>query len=102
MKVILCLTDKISEELHDADDYIELAIKWKEDNPDASDLFEKLSEEELVHMERLHSEVVEQIKAYREERGDPPKGMIELYEHLHRKHMEEAMKIRIKQNYLRS
>ena len=98
----MCLTDKIADELKDAEDYIDLALKWKNEDMDASDLFADLSDEELGHMERLHNEVVNQIKDYRETNGDPPKGMLELYDHLHKKHLEEAMKIRIKHSMLRS
>ena len=97
MKVIMCLTDKIEEELHDADAYIDLAMKWKAEDQDVSDLFFELSKEEMGHMEKLHAEVVDQIRVYREENGEPPKGMLELYNHLHKKQEEEAMKIKVKQ-----
>ena len=98
MKIIMCLSDKIEEELHDADAYIELAMKWKAEDEDAANLFAELSAEEMGHVDKLHAEVVDQIKVYREEHGDPPKGMMELYDHLHRKHTEEAMRIKVKQN----
>ena len=97
MKVIMCLMDKIEEELHDADSYIDLALKRRAEDPDVGNLFYELSTEEMGHMEKLHAEVVDQIRVYKEENGDPPKGMMELYNHLHQKHMEDAMKIRIKQ-----
>ena len=97
MKVIMCLTDKIAEELHDADAYIELAMRWKDEDQDVGDLFYTLSTEEMGHVDKLHAEVVDQIKVYREEQGDPPKGMMELYDHIHQKHLEEAMAIKVKQ-----
>ena len=97
MKIIMCLTDKIEEELHDADSYIELAMKWRDEDKDVGDLFYELSTEEMGHADKIHKEVVDQINVYREEHGDPPKGMMELYDHLHKKHTEEAMTIKIKQ-----
>ena len=97
MKVIMCLTDKIDEELHDADSYIDLAMKWQAEDQDVSDLFYQLSTEEMGHMEKLHAEVVDQIKVYREENGEPPKGMMELYNHIHQKQIAEAMRIKVKQ-----
>ena len=97
MKVIMCLTDRIEEELNDADTYIELARKWRAEDQDVGDLFYELSTEEMGHAEKLHAEVVDQIKVYKEEHGDPPKGMMEMYDHLHRKHTEKAMTIKIKQ-----
>ena len=97
MKVIMCLTDKIDEELQDADSYIDLAMKWQAEDQDVSDLFYQLSTEEMGHMEKLHAEVVDQIKVYREENGEPPKGMMELYNHIHQKQIAEAMRIKVKQ-----
>lgn len=97
MKIIMCLMDKIEEELHDADAYIEDAMKWKAEDEDVANLFAELSAEEIGHADKLHAEVVDQIRAIKEERGEPPKGMMELYDHLHKKHMEEAMRIKVKQ-----
>ena len=97
MKVIMCLTDKIEEELHDADAYIELAMKWQAEDEDVGNLFYDLSTEEMKHVNMLHNEVVDQIKAYKEEHGEPPKGMMELYDHIHQKHQAEAMRIKVKQ-----
>lgn len=97
MKIIMCLMDKIEEELHDADAYIEAAMKWKAEDEDVGNLFAELSAEEIGHVEKLHAEVVDQIRAYKEDHGEPPKGMMELYDHLHQKNMEEAMRIKVKQ-----
>ena len=97
MKIIKCLTEKIREELHDAEAYIDLANAWKEEDPEAADLFYDLSEEEMGHMEKLHGEVVKQIKAYREENGEPPKGMLALYNYMHDKQTEDAMMVKVKQ-----
>lgn len=97
MKIIMCLTDKIQEELEDADAYIELAMKWRAEDRDVGDLFYDLSTEEMGHVNKLHNEVADQIRVYKEENGDPPKGMMELYDHMHKQHMEKAMTIKIKQ-----
>ena len=97
MKIISCLSDLIEEELHDADKYIELAMAYKDEDTDVAELFYQLSTEELGHMERLHAEVVDKIRVYREENGEPPKGMMELYNHMHKKHMTDAMKVKVKQ-----
>ena len=97
MKIIMYLTDKIEEELEDADSYIDLAIKYKDEDQDVARLFYDLSTEEMGHMEKLHAEVVDQIRVYREESGEPPKGMMELYNHIHQKQEAEAMRIKVKQ-----
>lgn len=97
MKIIKCMAEKIEEELHDADAYIDLAMRWKTEEPDTADLFYELSVEEMGHMERLHKEVTELIEDYRKEHGEPPKDMMVLYDYLHEKHIASATQIKVKQ-----
>ena len=97
MKIIKGLSEKIEDELQDAADYIDLAMRWKQDEPETAELFYELSTEEMGHMEKLHKEVSELIEEYRKEHGDPPKEMMTLYDYLHEKHIATATQIRIKQ-----
>ena len=102
MKIIKCLSELIEEELHDADKYIDLAMRWKPDEPDTADLFAELSEEEMGHVDKLHEEVKELIEEYRKEHGEPPKEMMVLYDYLHEKHIGTAMQIKIKQSMFKA
>lgn len=97
MKIIRCLSELIEEELSDAQKYIDLAMKWKKDEPDTADLFYELSTEEMGHMEKLHEEVSELIEEYRKEHGEPPHDMMVLYDYLHEKHIGMATEIKVKQ-----
>lgn len=97
MKIIKCLSEKIEDELKDAEKYIDLAMRWKNDEPDTAELFYELSTEEMGHMQKLHDEVAELIEEYRKEHGEPPKEMMVLYEYLHEKHIGKATEIRVKQ-----
>ena len=97
MKIIRCLSEKIEDEMNDAQDYIDLAMRWKQDEPDTADLFYTLSVEEMGHMDKLHKEVADLISEYRNENGEPPKDMMTLYDYLHEKHIKRATEIRIKQ-----
>ena len=97
MKIIKTLSEKIEDELQDAQDYIDLAMRWKSEEPETADLFYELSVEEMGHMEKLHKEVTELIEEYRKEHGEPPKEMMTLYDYLHEKHMALATRIRITQ-----
>ena len=101
MKIILCLMEHIEEELKDADAYIELAMAWKDKDSEAAELFSELSAEEMTHMEKLHQQAVDEIEAYKEQNGSPPAGMQELYDHMHKKYMKEAMRIKVKQGMFR-
>ena len=97
MRIIKCLSEKIEDELTDAGNYIDLAMRWKTDEPETADLFYSLSLEEMGHMEKLHAAVARLIAVYREKNGDPPKDMMTLYDYLHEKHIGTATQIRVKQ-----
>ena len=97
MKIIKCLSELISEELCDADKYIDLAEKWKAEEKEAADLFCDLSAEEIGHVDKLHDEVKRLIEQYRMKNGEPPKEMMVLYEYLHEQHIGQATRIRVKQ-----
>ena len=97
MKIIKCLSEQIEDELEDAQKYIDLAMRWKAEEPETADLFYELSVEEMGHMEKLHKEVAEIIEEYRNGHGDPPKEMMTLYEYLHDKHMGVATRVKISQ-----
>ena len=97
MKIIKCLSEKIEEELHDASEYVELAMKWKSEEPETAELFYELSLEEMGHMEKLHNAVQDLIEEHRRKTGEPPKDMMTLYEYLHDKHMQKATEIKVKQ-----
>ena len=97
MTIIKCLSEKIEEELDDAEAYIDLAMKWKTDEPDTANVFYELSTEEMGHVDKLHKEVTELIEDYRKDHGEPPKEMMVLYEFLHQRHVGKATEIRIKQ-----
>ena len=102
MKIIKCLSEKIEEELKDADAYIDMAINWKSEQPETANVFYELSLEEMGHVNKLHDEVAKLISVYRQENGDPPKGMQALYNWLHEKHIADAMRIKVKQGMFKS
>lgn len=97
MNVIKCINEQIEDELKDADKYIDLAMRWRAEQPETAGVFYQLSLEEMGHMEKLHAEVVRLITEYRNEHGEPPKEMLTLYDYLHNKHIGTATEIRVKQ-----
>ena len=102
MKIIKILAERIEDELHDADAYVELAIAWKNEEPETAEVFYGLSLEEMGHVDRLHEDVTRVISEYKEKAGDPPEAMMTLYNYLHEKHIAEAMRIKIKQAMYKS
>ena len=96
MKIIKCIAEKIKEEIRDAEAYIDMAITWKKEEPDAAEVFAELSAEELGHMERLHKIVTELIEEYRNTHGEPTAGMMELYDYMHKQDIENTMRVKVK------
>ena len=97
MKIIKCIAEKIKEETQDAEAYADLAMEWKKEEPETADLFEELSEKEMGHAEKLHGKVTELIENYKAENGEPPAGMMALYEYMHEQNVQDAMRVKIKQ-----
>ena len=98
MKVIKCLSSMIEDEIKDAEKYARKALEHKETDRRLADVFFQLSTEEMHHMSMLHSEVVRIIDEYRRTEGDPPAGMMTLYEILHEKHISDAAAVKVLQN----
>ena len=90
MKIIEKLCDYIDEEICDAKKYAKMALEVKTEHPQLADTFNRLSQEEMVHMQTLHNEVEKLIMDYRKEHGDPPADMKAVYDYLHQKSIDKA------------
>lgn len=94
MKIIEVLSEHIEDELHDAQTYAKLALEYKETEPELSQLFYKLSGEEMTHMDALHKRVVMCMEHYRQTHGEPPEGMRALYEFVHKRELAQAGEVK--------
>jgi ferritin len=98
MKVIKVLSEKISEEIHDAKAYAQLAIEYKDEYPELSRSLYNLSLQEMDHMNVLHNEVTGIIKRYRDTNGEPPADMLAVYDYLHKEQIQKALEVKVMQN----
>lgn len=90
MEIIKCLVENIRDEMHDAEKYAKLAMKYKAEYPEMADTFVTLSKQEVNHATMLHNHAERVIRNYRDENGDPPAAMMAVYDWEHEK-MIDAM-----------
>lgn len=96
MEIIKNISEKIDEELHDAEKYIKCAFKVEGDYPQLADTYYRLSLEEMNHVTMLHDSVIKIINTYKQSNEIPP-GMQMLYDYLHERQIKWASKIKAKQ-----
>lgn len=96
MEIIKRITNKMEDELEDAEKYIKCAKKVKAQYPLLADTYYKLSLEEMKHFDLLHDQVVRIINDYKQTNEVPP-AMQTLYDYLHERYIRWAGKIKEKQ-----
>lgn len=88
MKLIKQLEDLIEEEISDIKKYAKMAVELKDSNPEIARTLYDISNQENLHQQMLHGEVVKIIEQHRREHGEPPAEMMAVYEYVHKKHIE--------------
>ena len=94
MKIIRELSECIEDEIRDAKHYAEQALAHKEEYPEVSAVYAKLSEERISAMSRLHEVVASLIRTYRDKNGEPPAGMLAVYNYLHERHIADTAQVK--------
>lgn len=93
MREIKDVSQDINSEIRDAEHYIRQALVYRERDKELADLYYRLSGEELDHMGRLHTQVTRLIDAAKRSGEAIPPGMPELYEYLHKMHVDASAKV---------
>lgn len=94
MKIIMKLVSLIDDELSGAKEYIKLAHHRREEYPHLADTFADLAEQEMEHVSKLHDEITRLIEEVRQRDGEPPAGMMAVYEYEHKKQIGKAAKVK--------
>ena len=95
MLIIKKLSNMIKEEISDAEKYARCALNHKQDDKALADTFYTLANEELKHMEMLHAQVTRIIEAYRKDKGDPPEGMMAIYNYVHEEQIDAVKEVKV-------
>lgn len=93
MKLIKKLSEMIIDEVQGAEEYAKEANLLKDEKPEIAKMFFNLANEELGHVNTLHIAVTSLINEYRAEHGEPPEGMLAVYNYLHEKQIEEVAEV---------
>ena len=102
MKLIKELEELIEDEVHDVKKYAKMAVELKADHPQLAQVLYTISAQEEGHQQMLHGEVVRIIEQYRREHGEPPASMMEVYDYVHKKHIERMAEAKRYQEMYRS
>lgn len=94
MKIIKKLSAMIDEEMDGACEYAKDALMYKDERPELADMFYKMSLVEMEHMSNLHNAVVKIINEYKDKNGEPPVGMMAIYDYLHEKQIDKANEVK--------
>jgi AraC-like DNA-binding protein len=98
MKLIKKLSEFIEDEIDGARCYAKMALELKDSRPEMARRFYNRSLAEMQHADDMHDDVVELIQEHRREHGEPPKLMMELYDYLHERHIEDATAVKVMQS----
>ena len=90
MKVIAKIVDLIEDELEGAEQYAELALKYKAQHPKLAEKLHELAGVEMTHVKVLHTEATRLIEEARQRDGEPPAAMLSIYEYEHQKQIKQA------------
>ena len=94
MKIIKELAERIHEELEGAEDYAQLAARYRGHNDGLAAMYAEIAAQEMTHVEKLHGKAVEVITAWRREHGDPPKQMEVIWDHEHKRMIKRAGEVK--------
>ena len=94
MKIVMKLVSLIDDELSGAKEYIKLALHNREEHPGLADTFADLADAEMGHVSKLHEEVTKLIEEVQQRDGEPPAGMLAVYDYEHKKQIDKAAKIK--------
>lgn len=96
MKIIKELTECMKKELCEANRCIDQALLRKIDYPDISATYYDMSKQHVENYNKLHNHVVTKIQAARSSNITVPKGMLDIWDYMHKELIDEATELKSK------
>lgn len=94
MKKIANIVKEMREEISGAEHYAKQATKYKDDDKALADVYIAIANQELEHVDRLHTQVTRIIQAYKSEKGNPPEAMMAIWNFEHEDMIEKVSRIK--------
>lgn len=95
MKEIKGLVAEMIEEICSAKDYAKCYQKYKEEKPNWAKKYYEMANDEIKHAMYLHDVVVEMITKQREEGGEPPQYMLDMWDEAHDEYIEKMANVKM-------
>ena len=94
MKKIANMVKEMRDEISGAEHYAKQATKYKDDDKALADVYVAMANQEIEHVDRLHTQVARIIQAYRSGKGEPPEAMMAVWNFEHEDMMEKVARIK--------
>lgn len=95
MKIIKIIVEQIDEEVCGAEEYAKCATKYKVEDKALADMYFEMANQELMHVDKLHAQVVRYIQQHKASGKETPVGMKELWEWQHAKIIDNVARIKV-------
>lgn len=95
MRLIKHLSEQIEDEVCGAIDYAKDALEYKFSRPQLAELYYKLANVEMTHVNELHEAVVKIVEEAKNKNIKVPSFMMEKWEEEHRKMIDKMAEAKI-------
>lgn len=95
MKIIKHLVEDIREEMDGAEHYAKLAMEYKAEDKPLADMYARLAEVELSHVDMLHAQAVRIIKDKKAASPETPAAMQAVWDWEHEKMVDTVSRIKV-------
>lgn len=95
MKIIKIIVEQIDEEVCSAEEYAKCATKYKVEDKALADMYFEMANQELMHVDKLHAQVVRYIQQHKASGKEVPAAMEAVWNWEHEKIMDNVARIKV-------